>query len=269
MKAMQLAGLNSLFKWMARMFRDRQLRAEIGYRRPFLTARWTHLFLATYEVPECILTNRLPAGLEIDSRYGHAFVSLVAFDFHDTRVLGVPWPGYRDFPEVNLRFYVRHGNDRGVVFIRELVPLRLVAWIARRFYNEPYAVMPMTSSVVEKDNCITVEHRLTGRDQVHTIRATGAKPSVEPAVGSVAHFFKEHHWGFGRTRNGNTLRCEVRHPVWDIFPIRDHQIDVDWSKLYGPDWAFLNGAAPLSTVLAAGSSVEVQTGVPCSAARVH
>src|SRR5882672_8618368 len=87
----------------------------------FLTARWTNLFLATYAVPQELLRPRLPPGLDLDLRDGQAFVSLVAFDFLDTRVLGVPWPGYRNFPELNLRFYVRHGERRGVVFVREYV----------------------------------------------------------------------------------------------------------------------------------------------------
>src|SRR5437763_12575469 len=107
-------------------------------RKPFLTAKWSNLFLATYAVPPATLEKRLPAGLVLDTRDGSAFVSLVAFEFLDTRVLGVAWPGYRDFAELNLRFYVRRGDERGVVFLREFVPRRLVAWVARWFYNEPY-----------------------------------------------------------------------------------------------------------------------------------
>src|SRR5213075_3299402 len=72
-----------------------------------------------------LLERRLPPGLELDTRDGRAFASLVAFDFLDTRVLGVPWPGYRDFTELNLRFYVHRGLERGVVFVREFVPHRL------------------------------------------------------------------------------------------------------------------------------------------------
>ena len=55
-------------------------------RRPFLTARWSNLFLATYAVPDDVLTPRLPPGFVLDRRDGVAFVSLVAFDFCDTRV---------------------------------------------------------------------------------------------------------------------------------------------------------------------------------------
>src|SRR3954464_3011883 len=104
----------------------------------FLTARWSNLCLLTYAAPPALLEPRLPPGLALDLRDGQAFVSLVAFDFLDTRVLGVRWPGYRNFPEINLRFYVRHGADRGVVFIREFVPARLVAFLAKTLYGEPY-----------------------------------------------------------------------------------------------------------------------------------
>ena len=74
---------------------------------PFLTATWSNLFLASYAVPPTLLEPRLPPGTELDTRDGHAFVSLVAFEFLDTRVRGIAWPGYRNFAELNLRFYVR------------------------------------------------------------------------------------------------------------------------------------------------------------------
>jgi uncharacterized protein YqjF (DUF2071 family) len=225
--------------------------------RPFLTARWTNLFLATFAVPDHLLTQGLPPGLELDRRDGTAFVSLVAFDFLDTRVLGIPWPGYRNFPEVNLRFYVRHGVQRGVAFVREFVPLRLVAWMARLLYNEPYAALPMTSAVTEGPDRITAEHRLTHGGRVHTIRATGAKPALRAEPSSVEHFFKEHQWGFGQTRRGAALSYEVRHPEWAVYPVRDYDIDLDWAALYGPEWAVLQGAEPYSVALAAGSGVKV------------
>src|SRR5260370_5945784 len=72
-------------------------------RPAFLTARWINLLLATYAVPPELVASYLPAGIEPDARDGRAFASLVAFDFRDTRVLGVAWPGFRNFPEVNLR----------------------------------------------------------------------------------------------------------------------------------------------------------------------
>ena len=226
-------------------------------RRPFLTARWSNLAILTYEVPPALLDPHLPAGLELDRRGGSAFASLVAFDFEDTRVWGVAWPGFRRFPEINLRFYVRQGNRRGVVFIREFVPQALVSWLARAIYNEPYLVAPIESGVTEDAAAIVTTRRLRWRGPTHTIEVTGHKPAVRPQQDSEEHFFKEHQWGFGRDKRGRTLYFEVRHPVWDVYPVRSWNVDFDWAKVYGPAWGFLSAAKPASVLLAAGSPVSV------------
>ena len=69
---------------------------------PFLTARWSNLILANYEVDGEILESRVPEGLELDTHEGRHFVSLVGFQFIDTRVLGIKWPGLHSFVELNL-----------------------------------------------------------------------------------------------------------------------------------------------------------------------
>jgi hypothetical protein len=225
----------------------------------FLTARWSNLFLATYAVPEGLLRPRLPPGLELDRREGQCFASLVAFDFLDTRVLGVPWPGFRHFPEVNLRFYVNYRGQRGVVFVREFVPRRLVARMARTLYNEPYVATRMGSVVKDEPESIRVEHRIEFGGRTHVLAAGGAKPGFHPAGDTIEHFFKEHEWGFGVVR-GRLMRYRVDHPVWEVYPVRDWTVDVDWATLYGREWGVMQGATPYSTVLAAGSPVAVYTG---------
>jgi len=226
-------------------------------RRPFLTARWSNLAILTYEVPPALLTPHLPSGLELDGRGGSAFASLVAFDFEDTRVRGVAWPGFRRFPEINLRFYVRQGNRRGVVFVREFVPRPLVSWLARALYNEPYLVAPIESGVAEDGAAMVTTRRLRWRGRSHAIDVTGNKPAVRPGEDTEAHFFKEHQWGFGRDRRSRTLVYEVRHPLWDVYPVRSWSLDFDWAQVYGPEWGFLSAHEPASVVLAAGSAVSV------------
>ncbi len=226
-------------------------------RWPFLTSRWTNLFLATFVVAPDLLIPRMPQGLDLDKRDGQAFASLVCFNFLDTRVFGIPWAGFRNFSEVNLRFYVRRGEQRGVVFVREFVPRRFVAWMARTLYNEPYMATPMRSTVSDEPNRIRVEHHLSFAGRTHTMGAIGAKPAYVPEPASVEAFFKEHHWGFTKTRDGHTRRYHVWHPVWAVYPVLEASIDLDWSTLYGPDWAAMQGATPVSTVLAVGSEIAV------------
>jgi uncharacterized protein len=119
--------------------------------RPFLTARWANLILVQFPAPAGLLAPYLPPGVELDRWQGEHFVSLVAFQFLDTRVLGVSWPGFRHFPEWNLRIYVRHGDQRGVVFVREFVPQWFTATVARTVYNEPYRHAAMAMQIDETD----------------------------------------------------------------------------------------------------------------------
>lgn len=224
---------------------------------PFLTACWRNLFLANFAVPPDLLVPRLPAGLELDLLDGQAYCSLVAFQFLQTRVLGIGWPGYRNFAELNLRFYVRQGQDRGVVFVREFVPQRLTAWLARVFYNEPYQAALIRAVIREDEDQVAASYELEYGGGRHTLAVTGRKPAVLPAESSIEHHFKEHHWGFGRTRKGKTLRYRVDHPVWQVYPVASFQIDLDWATVYGPEWGFLSTEQPASTVFAVGSEIAV------------
>lgn len=223
--------------------------------RPFLTARWSNLLLVSYAVPPSLLRPRVPPGLELDLIDGRALVSLVAFQFRGTRVWGVPWPGYRDFPELNLRFYVRDGSRRGVVFIREYVSSRVVSALARRFYNEPYLTAPLRDDVRADAVGVSATYSLQVGGRQHTLHALGGEPLVHPTRGGLDHSLKELRWGYGTGRDGGAHRYDVAHAAWPVYTIRDYRVDLDWGLVYGPEWAFLTGVRPCSVMLAAGSHV--------------
>ena len=226
-------------------------------RRKFLTAQWRNLILANFAVPEELLRPLVPPGCELDRRDGTYWASLVGFQFLGTRVFGIGWPGFRNFPEWNLRFYVRHGDQRGVCFVREFVPQWTVATIARVLYNEPYCAARMSMDVKELPDALSATYTVKWAGRVHSLRAVGARPAIRPAADSLEHWFKEHAWGFGTSRRGKLIRYEVNHPEWDVHPVREFGFDVDWAALYGPEWAPMNGVQPASVVLAAGSEISV------------
>ena len=226
-------------------------------RRRFLTARWCNLNLANYAVPENLLRPLLPPGCELDRRDGACWASLVGFQFLDTRVFGVGWPGFRNFPEWNLRFYVTHRGQHGVCFVREFVPSWLVATTARLIYNEPYRAARMTMDVADDRDTISATYTVKWGGRVHSLRAIGARPAFRPAADSTEHWFKEHSWGFGTSRRGRLIRYEVNHPEWDVYAVQNFAADVDWATLYGPKWAVMQKADPASVVFAAGSEVAV------------
>ncbi len=223
---------------------------------PFLTARWEHLALVSYRVDESLLLPRLPRGLELDRFEGRACVSLVAFMFRDTRLRGIRIPGHVTFPEINLRFYVRSGERRGVMFIREIVGRRAISAVARSVYNEPYITRRLYANVREHDSRVEAAYTLHDRG-LHLIGVNAHSPPVLPAEDSTEHWFKEHQWGFGVDRKGYALAYEVRHPKWRVYPDAQLHLDLEWTQVYGPEWAMLQDAEPVSVVLAEGSEVEV------------
>src|SRR5579883_1706745 len=192
--------------------------------RTFLTAEWRHLAMLNYVVDSTLLKPFVPPGTELDFFCGQTFVSVVGFRFLNTRVLGWGFPFHRDFEEVNLRFYVRRhtaeGWRRGVVFIKEIVPRRAIAFIARTFYDEPYVAFPMRHMIDLSPRAISVEYswrRRSGWESVRT-KAQGAPQKI--AEGSHEEFITEHYWSY--TKTGASCReYQVEHPRWQIWTAND------------------------------------------------
>jgi hypothetical protein len=228
--------------------------------RPFLTTAWRDLLLFNWRVDPRLLQPHLPAGTELDSYQGSHYVSLVGFRFLDLAVRGVPALGYRDFPEVNLRFYVRRevaGQvHRGVVFFREMTPHRMVEWVARCFYNEPYQTLPMRYEV--NDRHTGYEWQQGSHWSGMAVEASGEWHDPDPE--SIDVFFIEHYWGYNRQRDGTTMEYEVTHPKWLVRLAKLTRFDPGLAKLYGPEWGELLATEPESVVLAEGSQVAVFSG---------
>src|SRR6266571_4132807 len=140
--------------------------------------------MLNYVVDPSLLASLVPRGTEIDYENGQTFLSIVGFLFLDTRLLGLPIPLHRNFEEVNLRFYVRKKSAdtwrRGVVFIRELVPRRAVALIARTFYGERYFAVPMKHRIEHVDLALDVEYswRRAAKWESLQMRARGEPQSI-------------------------------------------------------------------------------------------
>lgn len=117
----------------------------------FLTAKWENIVMANYAVPHDLLKTYLPNGCVLDLYQDLAYVSLVGFMFKQTKLFKIPIPLLGTFEEINLRFYVlrKEGNQikRGVVFINETIPYKIVAWVANKLYKEHYTAIPTKNSI--------------------------------------------------------------------------------------------------------------------------
>ncbi len=233
----------------------------------FLTAEWKALAMLNYEVDPRVLAARVPAGTELDAWNGRTLVSMVGFSFLGTRVLGVPAFFHRDFEEVNLRFYVRRraaeGWRRGVVFVREIVPRPLIAWLARSFYNEQYVAMPMRHlvelpSADRPRGAVRYEWRSQARWNRLAVAVEAAPRPVDD--GSEESFITEHYWGYTRQRDGSTLEYGVQHSRWGVWVATRAELDCDVAGLYGPEFGEFLARPPASAFVADGSAVTVRRG---------
>lgn len=232
--------------------------ARPASRRRFLSAEWRNLLMLNYAVSPRLLEPFVPAGTQLDYHDGRALLSLVAFQFLRTRVLGVPVPFHVNFEEVNLRFYVRRpmGREarRAVVFIRELVPRPAVAAVARTLYNESYEAAPMKSQITGHPPHVRYSWSTgNGWDSVEG-QATGE--AHLPEEGSRDAFVAEHHWGYTRQRDGGTVEYRVEHPRWMVWRAESVRVDADLERLYGRAIA-AELKAPVSALVAEGSQVTV------------
>lgn len=186
--------------------------------RVFLSAKWNNLILCNYPVDDVILKPYLPISCQLDYFENRAFASLMAFQFLDTNVFGLKWPGFTRFLEVNLRFYVKLGDQRGVCFIREYVPSRFIAGVARLIYNEPYKYASISGTINKTQEQINALYQLASSDQSMLLDISAKNSPYLPLPTSMEHFFKEHELGVGKSRKGETLTYKVSHPYWEVYP---------------------------------------------------
>lgn len=227
----------------------------------FLQAEWRKLAMANYAVEPEALKNYIPFGTELDTWRDTCYMSLVGFMFLNTKVKGIRIPFHTDFEEVNLRFYVKYKSHnewrRGVVFIREIVPKPMLSWVANTIYKEHYVTLPMQHTWERDGDRLHIEYKWK-KQLWHSISIHASDKSVVIPEGSEEEFITEHYWGYTRLSDARTSEYAVEHPRWEVYPVMDHTIQVDFGMTYGKDFEFLNSLKPVSVYLAEGSEIVVK-----------
>ena len=228
----------------------------------FLRASWENLVLVNYIIEPSILSPYIPKGTELDFWNGKCYVSLVGFLFKNTKLLGLKIPFHVNFEEVNLRFYVKRKENnkwkRGVVFIKELVPKWALSFVANTIYKEHYQTVPMKNNISINNEILNVSYKWLINNKWHSIEVNAEQECSLIEKESETEFITEHYWGYARVNDIRTNEYEVTHPRWVHHKIKDYKINVDFEKVYGTDFSFLNNSKPKSVMLAKGSHITVE-----------
>ena len=191
-----------------------------------MSQRWNDLLFAHWPIEAGQLAGRLPAGLEVDTFDGYAWVGVVPFHMDrvrsrlmGSRAFGIP--GTLGFPELNLRTYVRSRETglAGVYFFSLDAASALAVIGARVLFHLPYFWARMK-----------VEHASDGTIGYRSERLlAGAKAHVEvryrglgrPAdarcseAGSIEHFLTERYCLF-TAFGGRLVVGHIHHLPWPL-----------------------------------------------------
>ncbi len=227
----------------------------------FLKAKWQNLIMANYEIEPSYLLPYLPNGVELDYFNGKAYISLVGFLFKNTSIFNIPIPFMGTFEEVNLRFYVvrRVDNEirRGVVFINETVPNKLVAWVANKLYKEHYTAIPTQHKWLISHDSKGIKYQWKVKSKWNSIMVNASSEKQKIKKNSIEAFIFEHYYGYTKVNNQRSIEYKINHPSWKINTINNSEIECDFEAFYGKDFRILNNTKPHSIMLAEGSSISV------------
>jgi uncharacterized protein len=190
----------------------------------FLKANWKNIVMANYALEPNILKPYIPKGVELDLYNGKAYVSLVGFMFKNTKLFNVPIPYLGTFEEINLRFYVlrKEGNKikRGVVFINETIPYKLVAWMANKLYKEHYTTIPTKHAITITENKKEIIYQWLKDNKWNSMQLETTTSNETMKDGSFEQFIFEHYYGYTKINENATEEYRLQHPSWKINTIR-------------------------------------------------
>lgn len=180
--------------------------------------RWADLLFVHWRYPVEAVRRVVPPPLEVDVHDGAAWVGVVAFEIRAARPVVVPPFAGLDFPETNVRTYVRLGGaDPGVCFLSLDAASRAMVAGGRRRYGLPYHRARMR--VVREGDVRRWESERVADPSVRFAARAVRGPALGPATAGLDRFLVE-RYALYRVRRGRVIRVDVRH---EPYPLREVQ----------------------------------------------
>jgi uncharacterized protein len=199
---------------------------EIGHRPwqmpdgPWLmTQTWRHLLFAHWRVEPAQLRPRVPREFELEVFDGTAWIGVVPFEMSNVAPRGVPsLPWVSEFPELNVRTYVRVGDRPGIYFFSLDAGSTLAVRAARALLNLPYYAAAMTA-VADGEAILYRSQRNGAAAEFVATYAPDGQGSA-PSPGTLEYFLTERYCLYHLDHRANPYRLEIHHPPWDLQPAR-------------------------------------------------
>jgi uncharacterized protein len=182
-----------------------------------MTQTWHDLLFAHWPVDPEVLRQKVPSQFDLDVFDGTAWLAIVPFRMTNVAPRGVPsLPWISEFPELNVRTYVRVGDRPGIYFFSLDAGSTLAVRSTRLLLNLPYRAATMT--VTARANDIAYDSRRTDGPPEASFSATyrpiGAP--FEAAAGTLEYFLTERYCLYNLNHGGVPYRLDIHHPPWPL-----------------------------------------------------
>jgi uncharacterized protein YqjF (DUF2071 family) len=182
--------------------------------RWLMAQTWDQLLFAHWPVSLAQLRQVVPAALEIDTFDGQPWLAVVAFQISRVHLHALPAvPGLTQFPEVNLRTYVRHNGRPGVLFLSLHCPNRLAMALARPWFRLPYHFADVRLADCDS-TCDFASRSPSGADFAATYTST-SEPFIA-APDSREAWLTERYCYYTIAPGGRVYRCDIDHAPWRL-----------------------------------------------------
>lgn len=214
--------------------------------------RWETLLFAHWRVDPRELRPLVPDSLTIDQYDGSAWIGVTPFLLTNLHARYLPpLPLVSEFPEMNLRTYVRFRGKPGIFFFSLDAANRLAVAGARLTYRLPYRYAEM--SIRADGEWIHYRSRRKGREPAEFIgRYRPIGEAVEPAPGSREHFLAE-RYALYTLAGDRVLRGDIHHPPWRLHraeaQIERNTVAAAHGIRVGPDDPLLHYSARQDTLV--------------------
>jgi uncharacterized protein len=181
--------------------------------------RWRNLLFAHWPLDPGVVRPLVPAPLELETRDGSAWIAVTPFRIEALRVRGLPRvPGTSDFPELNVRTYVRFGGKPGVYFFSLDADNAFAVAGARALFRLPYYWSKM--AIRRENDLVTYTSARRGWENADFRAVYGPEgPAYRSEKGSLEHWLTERYCLY--TVYGSEVSIvEIDHVPWPLQPAR-------------------------------------------------
>ncbi|OLN21808.1 hypothetical protein BTO30_12980 [Domibacillus antri] len=176
---------------------------------------WHNMLFAHWPVSDIFLKAYLPEQLEIDTFDGTAWIGVISFKAHNTRLHGLPkFPFFHSYLELNVRTYVTYKGIPGIYFFSLDVDKRPVVMGAKMATSLPYRRAHMKMVITEP----VVHFTSRRKDKPNESFQASYKQSTNiysPAKESLEYWLLERYclW---TTKDNVLFRGDIHHDRWRI-----------------------------------------------------